>query len=214
MPGTSFSKKILNFLARNITENNTANILIALSAAGWLASSVAQTVGIYKNENYTKEQKSFMLPQEIADAMVNICSFLAVTLSLKKFASELVRTGKLATSKISNFIRNDLTSNKRGEFDFDVTKLNGFSEYEQDYNNLKMVAETVAATVGGVLSSNIITPILRNKIAAHRQEKVMKTLSKYDKITVSPQWIKPVENGKIHTAHHTFEDFRNNALRI
>lgn len=212
MSKASIFQKALDIIAEQSTYN-TANVLILLSAGGWLASSLAQVAGIYFNKNYTKEQKSFMIPQELADAFVNIGSFLLVTKSLKSLTTKMVETGKLTPRSIHKFLGEKGLLSERGKFDFNVTEVEGFHKCRQTYNNFKTVAESTAAIVGGVLSSNIITPILRNKIAAKRQGRVMEKLSVNEK-PLPQQPVKPVESGRIHTQRHTFEDFRNGALRI
>ena len=203
----SIFKKPLDFIAKQSTFN-TANILILLSAGGWLASSLAQVAGIYFNKNYTKEQKSFMIPQELADAVVNIGSFLLVTKSLKSLTSKMVETGKLTPKSIQKFLGEKGLLSERGKYDFNVTEVEGFHRYRQTYNNFKTVAESTAAIVGGVISSNIITPILRNKIASKRKNGVLEKLNGGEKPVEQT-----VETGVIETPRHRFEDFRNNLER-
>lgn len=211
MSKASVLKKVLDFIADQSTFN-TANILILLSAGGWLASSIAQVVGIYRNKNYTKEQKSFMIPQELADAFVNIGAFLLVTKSLKSLTSKMVETGKLTPKSIQTFLGEKGLLSERGKFDFNVTEVEGFQHYRPVYNTFKTVAESTAAIVGGVLSSNIITPILRNKIGAKRKDRVMEKINGGENPLEQPAQT-PVNTGSINTPRHTFDDFRNNVNR-
>lgn len=206
MPRPSFLENFLDAIAHQSTFN-TANILILLSAGGWLASSVAQVIGIYRNKNYTKEEKSFMIPQELADAFVNIGAFLLVTKSLKSLTSKMVETGKLAPKSIQNFLGNKGLLSERGKFDFNVTTVDGFQKHINTYNTFKTVAESTAAIVGGVLSSNIITPILRNKIGAKRKDSMMKKLGYVEQPTEQVVQ-QPVHTGENSTARHTFEEFQ------
>lgn len=210
MPKPSVFQKVLDFIADQSTFN-VANALIMLSSAGWLASSVAQIIGIYFNKNYTKEQKSFMIPQEFADAVVNIGSFLLVTKSFKSLSSKMVETGKIIPKSIHTFLGEKGLLSERGKFDFNVTEVEGFHKHRQTYNNFKTMVESTAAIGGGILSSNIITPILRNKIASMRKDKVLQSLSK-DKqgnpVQVEqPADINPMTSGTISTKRHTFDDF-------
>lgn len=222
MSKASGFKKILDFIADQSTFN-TANILIFLSAGGWLASSLAQVAGIYLNKNYTKEQKSFMIPQELADAAVNIGAFLLVTKSLKSLTTKMVETGKLTPRSIQKFLGEKGLLSERGKFDFNVTEVEGFQRYRQTYNNFKTVAESTAAIVGGVLSSNIITPVLRNKIAAKRKDLVMKKLNGDEQISqisqptfnnVQNNTTKPAVSQENVAARARFEAFRNGGMRI
>ena len=203
MSKTSWLQKGLDIIANQSTYN-TANILIFLSAGAWLASSLAQVVGIYNNKNYTKEQKSFMIPQELADAAVNIGAFLLLTTSLKSLTTKMVETGKLTPKSIQKFLGEKGLLSERGKFDFNVTRVEGFQEYRQTYNNFKTVAESTAAIVGGIISSNIVTPILRNKIAAKRKDRMIEKLNNKE----NPVQPKTPAN----TQRPTFDNFQNNQI--
>lgn len=202
-----FLKRVIDFVAEQST-SNTANVLILATAGGWLLSSAAQIMGIYFNKNYTKKEKSFMIPQEMADAFVNIGSFLLVTKSLKSLTTKMVETGKLAPKSICEFLKEKGLSSLRGNFDFNLTAVEGFSKHKNTYDKFKTAAEATAAIVGGVLSSNIITPILRNKIAANRKERMLATLGG-DTDTQAPKPVTTTTNtGTIYPKRHTFDDFR------
>lgn len=216
----SLLKKALDFVASQSTFN-MANALIFTTSAGWLASSLAQIVGIYFNKNYTKEEKSYMIPQEFADALVNIGSFLVVTKSLKSLTTKMVQTGKLLPRSLEKFLGDSGMLSQRGNFDFDVTTVEGFNAYRQKYNSFKTVAESTAAIVGGVLSSNIITPILRNRIAASRKDRVMKSLNMDDSLNKPKNPTATSENTQVitvppvrRTTQHSFDQFRTTALSI
>lgn len=208
----SLLKKALDIVA-DLSVNNTANVLIMASSLGWLASSLAQVAGIYFNKNYTKEEKSFMIPQELADAAVNIGMFLLVTKSLKGLATKMVETGKLTPKSISRFLDEKGLSAMRGNFDFNLTAVEGFSAHQETYHAFKTGAEATAAIIGGIISSNIITPVLRNKIASKRKDGMMKKLNTGGKV-VEQKMGQPLNTGSIHTQRHTFEDFKNGARTV
>lgn len=208
----SLLKKALDFIADQ-SVNNTANVLIMASSLGWLASSLAQVVGILFNKNYTKEEKSFMIPQELADAAVNIGMFLLVTKSLKGLATKMVETGKLTPKSISKFLEEKGLSAMRGNFDFNLTAVEGFSAHQGTYDAFKTGAEATASIVGGIISSNIITPILRNKIASKRKDGMMKKLNTGEKV-VEQKVEQPLNTGGLRTPRHTFDDFQNSAKTV
>ena len=54
-------------------------MLIHTGVIGWVFSSLAQVAAIVINDKIPKEQKMFLIPQEIADAGVNIASFYLIT---------------------------------------------------------------------------------------------------------------------------------------
>ncbi|MBQ7764093.1 hypothetical protein IJ384_01850, partial [bacterium] len=87
--------KILNWIAKNFRKD-ASKMIIATGVAGWTLSSLAQISAIIFNPKLNNDQKSFLVPQEFADAAVNIGSFFLITLMLKKITSKLFSTGKLA----------------------------------------------------------------------------------------------------------------------
>ena len=113
-------------ILKRSTENN-GNFLFLSAAAGWALASLAQTVGLITNKDIGKEEKKFLVPQEILDGTFNIATYAAITIPIMNMASK--------------FAGKKLPDNKQA--------IEG--------------ARTLAAIAGGVISSNIITPILRNK---------------------------------------------------
>lgn len=150
---------------------NPGQMLIYTGVLGWFISSLAQVVAIAFNDKIPKEQKAFLIPQEIGDGAINVISFFLVTNSLKTVASKLVSTGKLTTPAIKEFLqKNNINSKDQlGNINFDIAKLPNFGEIKDKYIPFKNGVDVAAMTVGSVLSCNIITPILRNKFAAKRQ---------------------------------------------
>lgn len=57
----------------------------------------------------------YMVPQELADAAVNIVSFYAVTRTFKAIANKLVSTGKLLPKTISTVLKNSSVAEKIGK---------------------------------------------------------------------------------------------------
>ena len=88
-----------NILYKNYGEN-PGKMLVHTGVLGWILSSLAQVGAVVFNDKISTKQKTFLIPQEIADAAVNILSFYVVTSSVKNLASKLVSTGKLSTKNI------------------------------------------------------------------------------------------------------------------
>ena len=112
-------QSVLNWVYENF-KKDASKMLIWTGVAGWTLSSLAQIAAIAFNPKLSKEQKSFLVPQEFADAVVNIGSFFVVTLSVKKLVSKLFSTGKFATSKVRNHLNKnkELYRDKIGKIDF------------------------------------------------------------------------------------------------
>jgi hypothetical protein len=171
------------------------SMLIVTSAMGWALASAAQIFGIAKNDKYTKKEKGFLVRQEIADATLNILSFCAITTGFKNLSKKLVDSGKIVTPTIQRFCEKqniDLTKSKEGLSKIVTDKLDNVVQSIQkaketgigdikalknqrnvlrNFKNKTLVpfengAEIVGTLSGGILASNILTPICRNKIAA------------------------------------------------
>ena len=192
--------------------NDIGRVLIWTTIAGWVASSTAQIIGIARNPKYTKEQKSFMIPQEIGDALINIGSFFIITTPIKKFSSKLVKTGKIIPASIKELVIQNNRSNKLGKLDFDIMKEPYItSTARKTFNSFNNFMSTTSAVVGGIISSNIVTPILRNKYASNKQAK---------NIAIFPQQ-NPINNGKTSSKVYinksentTFNTLRHRGMKI
>ena len=166
----SILRPINDWIAKNYS-NSPGKMLIHTGVVGWIMSSAAQVFAIGINDNISNKQKAFLIPQEVADAAINILSFYAITQSCKSLASTLVKTGKLIPKKVFNELNAKNLLNRRGSLDFNVFKDVDLSE--EAAKSLTKFANGVdfsAATLGAIVSCNIVTPIVRNHIAANRQQ--------------------------------------------
>lgn len=159
-------------LYKNYGEN-PGTMLVHTGALGWILSSLAQISAIVFNDKISKEQKSFLIPQEVADAMINILSFYVVTSSFKNLASKLVKTGKLTTKGIKNsLLENGIESSQIGKFDFNIGDLPK-DKVPKGYKSFKNGVDVIASTIGSVISCNLITPVLRNVYASKQQKNTL-----------------------------------------
>lgn len=173
--------KILTWIADNLSKD-MSKMIIATGAAGWILSSTAQISALAMSKKIDPKDKSFLIPQEFADALVNIGAFLVITLSAQKLASKLFTTGIFATEKVRSFLEKNkhLYGNKIGRLDFNLDHIKNTAQFFplEEYTKSKDVAKTLATVAGGILSSNIIAPIIRNNMAAKAQQNYLNTTSK------------------------------------
>ena len=166
-------KSLLNWVAKNYSKD-PSKMLIRTGVAGWTLSSLAQIGAILFNSKISNEKKSFLLPQEIADACVNIGSFFLITQGAKMGVSKLFSTGKFAPKTVRKYLNKtkDIYGKKIGKLDFNIEEVfakdNKFPMKE--YETCKSFGTTIATVGAGILSSNIITPIVRNEMAAKMQK--------------------------------------------
>lgn len=189
-------KDLFNAMTKNIATNwgqakvfmlkhygeNPGKMLVHTGTLGWILSSLAQVGAVVFNDKIPSEQKSYLIPQEIADAAVNILSFYVLTNSVKSFGSKLVSTGKLRTAKIKDFLEKNNILDRVGRFNFDIAdpltygknaKGINFGPYADSYRAFKNGVDVIASTTGSIISCNLVTPILRNEFAANQQKKVL-----------------------------------------
>ena len=159
----------LEWIAKNYSKD-ASKMLIITGVAGWTLSSIAQVFGILFNPKIPKEQKSYLIPQELADAAVNIGSFFLVTQITKATVSKLFSTGKFASNKVRDYLtkRMDLYKDKIGKIGFDLDEVRKIDPKfpKKEYWATKNYYTALATVGAGIVSSNIITPVLRNKMAS------------------------------------------------
>jgi len=182
---------ILNHIYKVYASHKEADkMLIHTGAIGWALSSAAQIFGIVINDKIPKEQKMFLIPQEFADAFVNILAFYTVTQTLASFANKLITTGKIIPENVKKVLVKQGFADRIGKFDFNISKhakLTG--NPSKTYTGFKIGAGVIAMTLGSVISCNIITPLLRNKYASHRQQQNIAKLN-----NPNPAWQNPQTN--------------------
>ena len=160
----------------NNFKKNTATMLVVTGTIGWGLSSLAQIGAVLMNPKISKEQKSFLVPQEFLDAVVNIGSFFLVTQATKKIVSKMASTGKIAPTKVREFLnKNKVYGDKVGKLSLDLDEvLKTENKFPKDsYYAYKNFATTVGTVGASIVSSNIITPIVRNSMASNVQKKYL-----------------------------------------
>lgn len=159
----------VNFFKRYGTQ--PGKMLIHTGIIGWVMSSLAQISAIIINDKIPKEQKMFMIPQEFADALINIASFYAVTRSMTGVANNAVKCGKLLPKSIKDYIIKSNLGKNLGKYNLDIGKhLRLPRNIKDEYLEFKNGIDVTATLIGSIVSCNIITPILRNIYASHRQK--------------------------------------------
>ena len=180
----SMFQRFLNNIARAYGKH-PGKMLVHTGVIGWILSSAAQVCAIIFNDKIPKEQKMFLIPQEIADAGVNIVSFYLITQSFKSIATKLVTSGKLLPKAVKDFLVYKGLGDKLGKAGFDVYKSNALTASGiKRLDSFKDGVDVVGTTIGSIISCNLVTPIIRNEIAAHRQKKALAKMNNpYDVVS-------------------------------
>jgi len=138
-------------------KDNNASFLFITAALGWVLASAAQTFGLIHNKELTKEDKKFLIPQELADGTANIAMYALVTTNLMKGAEKICKPGKNGKPFIN------LKDSTGQILDYSTN----MELYAKTGRNLK----TGAAILGGIISTCILTPIVRNAFAAYMKKR-------------------------------------------
>ena len=144
-------------------------------------------MAVVLNDKIPKKQKTFLIPQEIADAGINICSFYIFTNSFTKLANKMVSTGKWRTPAIDAFLKKYNLKKHIGSYDFNIKDLANFDEIKSSYKAIASGNAIAASTIGSIISCNLVTPILRNKFAAHKQQQAIARMEAAEQSAFVPQ---------------------------
>lgn len=175
---SSVLNKFCDFIAKHYGDR-PGKMLVHTGVIGWIMSSAAQIAAIIFNDKIPKEQKMFMIPQEFGDAFVNILAFYLVTNTFKNVGQKLVASGKWLPKDVKNFLVNNKLAKGLGEKGFDVLKkLTGAgtkvpAQLLKSYEDFGSGVDIATTFAGSILSCNLITPVLRNLYASHRQKTQM-----------------------------------------
>jgi hypothetical protein len=169
---------IKNYLYKHYGQES-GKMIVHAGVITWLTSSLGQIAAVIFNDKIPSEQKKFLIPQEIADGVINIIAFYAVTNSLKNIASKLANTGKWSTKAIREFVAKhpvqDGKAIKLGDMQTNLSKtFKENKEFHKSFDMFKGGMEMMASTVGSVVSCNLVTPVIRNSWGAKEQKKSIK----------------------------------------
>lgn len=176
-------------------KGDPAKIMIHAGTLGWILSSAAQLWNVATSDKFTSNEKKFLIPQETMDAVVNIAFFYLLTNNCKKLSDKLVSTGKLLSKPLREYVKaHPIAECKLGDFntnlkDFYDSDKEFYDKFHQFKNGVNMAVNTVAC----VVASNILAPVVRNKIASYIQKDAI--LDEKSHLQTAPKNILPMRNG-------------------
>ena len=195
-------KSVLQFIYKK-SESATAPLII-LGAFGWFVSMLAQMAGIKGNKKLTPDKKKFLLAQEKNEGICNIGLYVLLTSSLSWASEALFKRGKILTKETKKILENFANKNGLNSIE-DVfkkakTAKKSVVKYIKDVDNSiditpfkqKCGIGTAATIAASILSCNIITPIVKNKMAYNalkKQENLIpkETFPSNTKLFATPQ---------------------------
>lgn len=173
--GMKLGQKIKQFVYDHYGRD-TGKLILHAGLITWTTSALSQLAAITLNKEIPSDQKKFLIPQEIADGALNIASFYLITNSFNKVASKLVSTGKWTTKPIKEYVMKHAPEIKLGDMKTNLNKVAKFKEdieFHKNYDSFNGGLNMMSAVTGAVVSSNLVTPFIRNVWGARRQKEAI-----------------------------------------
>ncbi|MBR1374440.1 hypothetical protein IJ750_02055 [bacterium] len=190
-PAKFFADKVYKHL-----ESGSGAMILATSMLGIAMSSIAQTGAIWFNDKYSPKQKAFMIPQELTEGCITVLSMFLITKPIQKITKNYTKTGKILSKELTEYLTKQNLIDKRGKLNFNVREnieevINKIEKSDKYINTSKIEREkliekhrhalnsfdnicdstsAITTTVGSIISTALISPILRNYSASYYQK--------------------------------------------
>lgn len=172
---------VMNFLRNALNKfcqqgvSDRANFLKNIAVIGWVLSSLAQTCAVIFNDKIPAKEKRFLIPQEIFDGIANSTLFWLITSKATDFGKSLILKKIVLPKPLSKILSNFVppkqsVSKMKDAFIAHVSKYGDKAAVKLADNAVEGMG-VLAGITGAILSNNIFTPIIRNKLAGICQKK-------------------------------------------
>ena len=158
------------FLYKQFSEGG-GNMLIWMGALGWFTSAIAQITAINLNKKISKEEKGFLVKQEVADGIVNCGMYLGFTKLVQICVNWGLEKGKITSDTIKPLVEKaakdkniDLAKHFSNSNISELLKdkVDDLAKFKKFKNGVDILTNVIAS----VIACNIVTPLARNYIAA------------------------------------------------
>ncbi len=200
-----------DFMWKNYSKDG-GKMLIHMGALGWFIASGAQLIALITNKKIDKEDKKFLIPQEAADGIVNFSMFYALTDTTQRIITKAVEKGKITNPEITNIINKIAKSNNTSANELLKTKnISDLLTDAQDkklFKQFKGGVDIITTIMASVVACNIVTPIVRNKIAS-----LIKNRNDKKKLNNEPDNNPIDENNKFKTTYPIEKPLASNQVQ-
>lgn len=97
---STFKESVFDTYAKD-----SGKLLVHTGALGWLFSSLAQVTIVASDQNISKKDKKFLVPQEICDGVTNVFLYYTVSKLVKDSGDWCINKGYLITDDVENVLR-------------------------------------------------------------------------------------------------------------
>ena len=123
--------------------------LIHLGAAGWVLSAAAQILMLARNKDIDKKEKRFLIPQEIADGVINVGLYYSICQVIKNIGDYMSENIQYMTQKSNDFLTL-IKPDSRSNLEF----IKGFAESFRNsgLTTVKKQRQNMSAFLNGILN--------------------------------------------------------------
>lgn len=193
-----FVKKLVQNCGEKIYEtfeSSSGNMILITTAVGVFLSTVAQSLAVIGNKNYSVSQKAFMIPQELTEGVISIGTLLVTSFVMKASAAKLVESGKIITKDLKSYLKNNNALQNIGNSKYSVSKtidlikedVKNSNTYKKGNEEIKKAllephnkaimaheqtkdaTSAIVTTAGSIISTAVFVPLIRNSVAAKFQ---------------------------------------------
>ncbi len=175
----SVAQNLLNkFCQQGVADR--ANFLKNIAVIGWVLSSLAQTCAIIFNDKIPSKEKRFLIPQEILDGIVNCTLFWFISSKATNLGKKLILNKKILPASIAPLMKNfkpvgGKISQLKEAFMAHVLKFGTRANVKEAEYAIEGMG-VLTGIVGAILSNNVCTPLIRNKLAGIYQKRELQKI--------------------------------------
>ncbi len=181
-------------------------VLTIVGAAGWLIAMFAQMNGIKNNKALSEDKKKVLLKQEKADGLANTGLFIVLTKGMSEIMTKQVEKFKIIPKQIKDdaikavkLIDPNYCGDLKDVFpipkkitkqtQIQKTLINEQETLIENIRKFKSGIGVIASVIGSVAATNIIAPLVRNKMSQSAKQNTTnypntpKTITPYKKTT-------------------------------
>lgn len=146
------------------------------------SACIAQMLAVVFNKDIAKEQKKYLVPQELADGAINILLSYILIGTVSTISKKFVSTGKWATPAIKKCVEKHalpdevqmgkISTNLEDVFETKSKEVQ--EEFDVCYGNFKNGISMGATTLASIAACNFIAPFGRNEFASWQQKRLLK----------------------------------------
>ncbi|MCK7516067.1 MAG: hypothetical protein MZV70_76900 [Desulfobacterales bacterium] len=154
-------------------------------------SSLSQALAFSVNKKIPEKEKHFLVSQEVAEGAINVGIFMSFATFFQNFGSKVVEKCWVLPNTLpeqlrtTEHVKNLLDAQKKSEKQkpanltgiIDEFKLQNLAtpenltSYAKDLEKVQGLMKVGTMMLGSIIALNIVTPLIRNKIASHYQQK-------------------------------------------